>query len=56
MFEQLRDRLVAWQTYRETVYQLSLLDRHLLEDVGVPPASIRVRAAAATRVSREPRR
>ena len=55
MFEQLRDRFVAWQTYRETVYQLTILDRSTLEDVGIPPASIRVRAAAAVR-AREPRR
>jgi uncharacterized protein YjiS (DUF1127 family) len=49
MFEQLRDRFAVWLTYRETVRQLTRLDRHILEDVGISPAAIRSRAAAAAR-------
>lgn len=52
MFEQLRDRFVTWRVYRETVYQLGRLDRHLLEDAGISPREIRSRAAAAARAQR----
>lgn len=52
MFEQLRDRFVTWRVYRETVYQLSRLDRHILEDAGISPREIRSRAAAAARARR----
>ena len=52
MFEQLRDRFVVWLTYRETIHELSRLDRHILEDAGIAPSAIRSRAAAAARDQR----
>ena len=51
MFERLRTRFAQWQAYRETVYQLGLLDRHALLDAGVSPDAIKARARAAARVA-----
>ncbi len=34
MFAQLKSRFVLWQTYRDTVRQLSALDRSILIDIG----------------------
>jgi len=49
MFERLRTRFAQWRTYRTTIYELELLDRHILLDAGVDPCAIRQRALAATR-------
>lgn len=50
MFERLRERFDAWSTYRETVRELSRLDRYTLSDIGIPRRDIRRHAGAATRL------
>ena len=50
MFERLRERFDAWSTYRETVRELSRLDRYALSDIGIPRHDIRCHARQATRM------
>ena len=55
MLEHLRNRFDSWRIYRRTVYELSLLDRHILADLGLDHPSlkaIKARAKAATRAAR----
>ncbi|HVY50106.1 MAG TPA: DUF1127 domain-containing protein [Devosia sp.] len=47
MFSTLRSHFAAWRDYRETVYQLGLLDHRILVDAGIEPGRIRARARAA---------
>jgi uncharacterized protein YjiS (DUF1127 family) len=47
MFSTLRARFAIWRDYRETVHQLSLLDRRILVDAGIEPGRIKARARAA---------
>jgi len=49
MFERLRERVAFWNTYRETVRQLGLLDRRILADAGINPKDIKACARAAAR-------
>jgi uncharacterized protein YjiS (DUF1127 family) len=47
MFEQLRTRFSTWRSYRETVRQLTWLDRHLLADAGIERRNIKTCARDA---------
>ncbi len=49
MFERLRERVAFWNTYRETVHQLGLLDQRILADAGIKPSEIKACAKAAAR-------
>ena len=47
MFEQLKTRFSHWRSYRETVRQLTWLDRHLLADTGIERQNIKACAKDA---------
>ena len=52
MFAQLKSRFALWRTYRDTVRQLSALDRSILADIGFrepSPSAIRACAREAVR-------
>jgi uncharacterized protein YjiS (DUF1127 family) len=53
MLDTLRNRLATWRLYRQTVFELSHLDRHMLADMGLESPSPRVIRARARRAVEE---
>ena len=52
MFAQLKNRFALWRDYRQTIRELSALDRSILADIGFDPsdrAAIRSCARQAVR-------
>jgi uncharacterized protein YjiS (DUF1127 family) len=53
MLDTLRNRFATWRLYRQTVFELSHLDGHMLADMGLESPSPRAIKARARRASRE---
>ena len=53
MLEHLRNRFDYWRAYRNTVHELTRLDRHMLADMGIDRPTLKDIKARARAASRE---